>query len=48
MNVRRYHGFVGADPNDPPPACVRLTVTTPVGWLDHPCTNTYAALCERE
>ena len=45
----RYHGFVGNDPNETAtPQCVVVDPTTTLGWHDRACTNTYAALCERD
>ena len=47
----RYHGFLTPDPNQGSvPACAVMTHTHPQGdgWRDRPCTDTYAALCERD
>jgi hypothetical protein len=47
FNSRRFHGFAGAEPNEPAtPNCVR--VVDGAGWKDISCNNSYDALCERE
>jgi hypothetical protein len=47
FNSRRFHGFVGAEPNEATtPNCVR--VVDGAGWKDINCNNSYDALCERE
>ena len=48
FDPRRYHGFVGSEPNDTgtPPYCARITPQQ--GWKDRLCDNLYVPLCERE
>ncbi|HEY1584539.1 MAG TPA: C-type lectin domain-containing protein, partial [Polyangia bacterium] len=47
FDSRRFHGFAGAEPNEPDtPNCVRLV--DGAGWKDIDCANDYDALCERE
>jgi hypothetical protein len=48
LDVGRYHGFTGTDPDElAAPACVRLKVAA-TGWADHPCTDLWRPICERE
>jgi hypothetical protein len=43
---RRYHGFIGNDPNETTaPNCARETIN---GWRDISCTSNYDVLCERD
>jgi hypothetical protein len=48
FDSRRYHGFLGTEPNETtaPPTCARQT--TLQGWKDRACTGLYVPLCERE
>jgi hypothetical protein len=54
FNARRYHYFLGSDPNQGAPACTVVTNTPPSGapgWRDRSCdpaVDTYPALCERD
>jgi hypothetical protein len=48
FDSRRYHGFMGAEPNDTGgvPYCARMSPLN--GWKDHSCSLLYVPLCERD
>jgi hypothetical protein len=50
LDLRRYHGFVGQDPNLAPPACVVATRGNAEGdgWRDRDCGDLYPAVCVRD
>ncbi len=48
LDLTRYHGFDGDDPNEVTgPDCVRLKVTA-AGWADQQCNLLHPAVCQRE